>query len=354
MGRRGEISWTDGHQVHRGLRRRAFWSVMTTFLVHGLIFATWLSRVASVKSLLRLSDGVLGLTLLGGAIGSVLAVPASGWLVARRGSRTMAQWTSLGFCATLALPGLAVNAGTLFAALLVFGAMAGANDVSMNAEAVAIEKLLGLRAISRFHGMFSVGGIAGSAVGALVASRHIAPRVHLDAAAIVLIAISATGRALMPHVSAADSAAIAGPVFRRVPRALIALSAIGFCVLLSEGAIGDWSGVYLKQVIHTTDGFAPLGYAVFSASMAVFRMTGDAITHRLGGALTVRLGACIACFGVTAMTVASSPWLVLAGLAAVGAGFSSIVPLVFAAGGRDKSLAEGIGVATVSGIGYLG
>jgi MFS family permease len=335
-------------------RTRALWGVVITFLVHGLVVSTWVSRVASVKSLLHLDDGVFGLALLGGAIGSVTAIPVCGMLVARYGNRTIARWSSLCFCVVLVLPALAFNAGTLFAALLAFGAMAGANDVAMNAQAVATEKRLGMRAMSRFHAVFSIGGIAGSAVGAMVAGWRVTPLVHLGCAAFLLLGVAAAGSWFTPDVPVDETSVASGRMFRRVPAALIALSAIGFCIFLSEGAIADWTGVYLKQVIHTTDGFAPIGYAVFSTSMAGFRLAGDRITNRLGGPLTVRLGGSLAAAGIALAVFVSSPWVVLVGIAAAGAGFSSIIPLVFAAGGRFKSMAEGIGVATVSGIGYLG
>ncbi len=328
--------------------------MVVTFLIHGLVVSTWVSRVASVKSLLHLDDGVFGLALLGGAIGSVAAIPVCGALVARYGNRAMTRWTSLGFCCVLVLPAVAINAPTLFMALLAFGAMAGANDVAMNAQAVATERHLGMRAMSRFHGVFSIGGIAGSAAGALVAGWHVAPLYHLCGAAILLLGVAAAGSWLTPEMPLEEVRIASGQMFRRVPPALVALSAIGFCIFLSEGAIADWTGVYLKQVIHTSDGFAPIGYAVFSTSMAGFRMAGDRITNKLGGALTVRLGGSLAAAGIALAVFVSSPWAVLAGIAAAGAGFSSIIPLVFAAGGRFQGMAEGIGVATVSGIGYLG
>ena len=146
--------------------RRAFWGIMACFLVHGLVVSTWVSRIASVKSALHLGDGALGLALLGTAIGSVTAIPISGALVVRHGSRLIARCTAAGFCLSLLAIPLAHDTASLFAALLFYGAMAGANDVAMNAQAVATEKLLGTPAISRFHAMFSIGGIAGACAGA--------------------------------------------------------------------------------------------------------------------------------------------------------------------------------------------
>src|ERR1039457_4539537 len=167
---------------------------MACFLVHGLVVSTWVSRIASVKSALHLGDGALGLALLGTAIGSVTAIPISGALVLRHGSRLIARCTAAGFCLSLLAIPLAHDTATLFAALLFYGAMAGANDVAMNAQAVATEKLLGTPAISRFHAMFSIGGIAGACAGAFLAGRGVPSSAHLAWAAMLFLtfALAAT------------------------------------------------------------------------------------------------------------------------------------------------------------------
>jgi len=333
--------------------RRAFWGVMASFIVHGLVASTWVSRIQSIKADLALSDGALGLALLGTAIGSMVAIPICGALVMRFGSRAMVAWTGIGFCSALLLPGLATNATTLFAALLFYGAMAGANDVAMNAQAVATEKLLGFPAMSRFHAMFSFGGILGASAGGFIASRGATPFVHLTCGAILFVGIAIAAPRFMVNAHADRSAASPRPK-RHIPFTLIALSAIGFCMFLSEGAIADWAGVFLRQVLRTSDGFAPLGYAVFSVTMAAFRFRGDAITSRIGREAVIRYGGLLAASGVALAICASSPYVALLGFAAAGAGFSSIVPNVFAAAGRVSGVSEGAGVATVSGLGYLG
>jgi MFS family permease len=141
---------------------------------------------------------------------------------------------------------------------------------------------------------------------------------------------------------------------QRIPVLLAALSAIGFCVFLSEGAIADWAGVYLHQVLRSSDAFGAAGYAVFSSAMAVFRFCGDTITRRIGRVRVIRYGGIIAAAGLAAAVVAPSPWWAIVGFGCAGAGFSSIVPNVFAAAGRVSSVREGTAVATVSGLGYLG
>ena len=333
--------------------RLTSWGVMLSFMVHGLIVSTWVSRIASIKPALHLSDGALGLAFLGTAIGSIAAIPVSGLLVTRFGSRRTARWTGVGFCIALVAPALAWNAITLFAALLIYGAMAGANDVAMNAQAAGTERLLGVPAMSRFHALFSLGGIAGASAGALIASRGISPLTHLAFSAGILLIVALAWPRLTIEIEESQAPARRLPI-TRLPIALVALSAIGFCIFLSEGAIADWSGVYLKQILRVGDGSAAAGYAIFSVAMTIFRFTGDAIVTRIGRARMIRIGGLVAAAGLSLTVSAHSlPWA-LAGLAAAGAGFSSIIPLVFAAGGRIPSISQGAGIATVSGLGYLG
>jgi MFS family permease len=207
--------------------------------------------------------------------------------------------------------------------------------------------------MSRFHAMFSLGGILGAGMGALLAGRGVGIAIHLIAGAGVCLLFAAlSARFTVETGSGRPSTGRLS--MRRVPMALAALSAIGFCIFLSEGAIADWTAVYLKQILGAGDGLAPVGYAVFSAAMAIFRFSGDAITVRLGRAWTIRVGGMIAAGGLALVVLVHSPYWALAGFAAAGAGFSSIIPLVFAAGGRIPSVSEGAGVATVSGLGYLG
>jgi MFS family permease len=335
-------------------RTAIWWAVVARFLIHGLVVSTWVSRIPAVKASLGLSDGALGLALLGTAIGSLAAIPACGWLVGRAGSRSACICTSIGLCLALPLPALAINATTLFAALVIFGAMAGANDVAMNAQAVSVEKFLGSRTMSRFHAMFSVGGIVGAAIGGLIASRSVEPREHFLGAALLFLLIAVTTSPFLMEARTEGKKVATRIRLTAFPAALLVLCAIGFCMFLSEGAIADWTAVYLRQILHASPGTAAAGYAVFSAAMAVFRLLGDAITNRLGPGWTIRGGGILAAVGLATSLVAHSAGWALPGFALAGAGFSSIIPLVFAAGGRASSTGEGVGVAAVSGLGYLG
>ena len=322
------------------------------FFIHGLIVSTWVSRIPAVQARLHLNNAVLGLTLLGAAFGSVLAIPVCGGLVTRFGSRAVTTYSTFGFCLSLAPASLATNAPSLATALFFLGAMAATMDVSMNVQGVEVEKALGAPTMSRFHAMFSIGGMLGAALGGVAAAHGIDPVAHFAVSAIVNAALAAL---FAGGMIASESVEVSGrPLFHRIPAGLLAVSAIAFCMLLSEGAMADWTAVYLRQTLLAGPGTAAAGYAVFSAAMAVFRLLGDAITLRLGNVRTVRTGSLVAASGVLwAITAPSASWA-LPGFAAAGAGFSVIVPIAFGAGGRVAGVSPGAGVATVTGLGYIG
>jgi MFS family permease len=337
----------------------AWWAVVSRFLLHGLIVSAWVSRIPAIQTTLGLSNASLGFCLLGTAVGSVIAVPATGWLVARFGSKRVTTWSTLGFCLALVTPTLAVSSGTLFAALTLYGAMAGANDVAINSQGVAVEKLLGTPTMSRFHGMFSIGGMVGAFAGSIMAAHDVTPRLHLGIAAALFLVLSVSTAPLLLEADVAEPTRSTGtPATRfrpsQLPGALITLTIIGFCMFLSEGAMADWTAVYMKQTLAAGAGLAAAGYAVFSAGMAIFRLAGDAVTKLLGPVNTVRTGALVAAAGLTVALSVQSTALALVGFGLTGAGFSVIVPLVFGAGGSFPGVPKGAGIAIVSGSGYIG
>lgn len=333
--------------------RQAWWGTVALFLVHGMVVGTWVSRIPAVQSNLRLNNGVLGLTLLSSALGAVCTIPWTGWLVSRYGSKQVTSLSSIVFCIVITLPGVAFNAVTLGAALFIFGAFAAAMDVSMNAHGVEVEKELAKPTMSRFHAMFSAGAMAGAGIGGWAASHEVSPIAHFAASGgINLLAILAISGLLLetrPQASGAHRLSLT-----KIPKVLLALSAIGFCILLTEGAMADWTAVYLRQILSAGPGLAADGYAVFSAAMAGFRFLGDLITARLGPSHTVRTGCLVAAGGLLWALSMRSPGWALPGFAAAGAGLSVIIPLVFGSGGRVESVNPGAGIATVTGIGYIG
>lgn len=343
------------HAAERVDVKAAWWAVVVRFLIHGLVASAWISRIPAVQSSLGLNNAVLGLCLLGTAVGSVASIPLTGWLVTRFGSKRATTWSTVAFCLALVGPTFAVGPVSLFALLMLYGAAAGANDVSMNSQAVAVEETVGSPTMSRFHAMFSLGAMGGATIGGFAAAHDVMPRAHLAiVSAILLVLAAVTSPMLLDAQDAAAHRSGEKLRFNRIPPTVILLVIIGFCMFLSEGAMADWTAIFLKQDLFAGAGLAAAGYAVFSGGMAVCRLLGDAVTKRLGPVLTVRSGAVLAASGLTFALLSSSPFWALPGLALSGAGFSVIVPLVFAAGGRVDGIQRGLGVALVSGSGYLG
>lgn len=330
--------------------KRARGGTAALFFLHGLIVSTWLSRIPAVQTRLGLTAGQLGLALLGTALGALFSMPLTGALVTRNGSRPIAVTSTVLMCFGLILLPYAPNQVLLTSALALYGVFSGAMNVSMNAQAVALEQCYGRSIMSSFHALFSFGGMTGAALGGLVASRHISPAAHFLIAALVYIVVALfAGRTLMSGGRGRPGQ----PVFARITGPLLGLGCLAFCILLNEGAMADWSSVYLKRSLGTGEGVAATGYAIFSFAMAFGRLLGDWLTERFGRVAIVRMGALVAACGMAVGLGVGSVSATLLGFGAAGAGFSIIVPLAFGAAGRNGTSA-GAGLAAVNTAGYLG
>jgi MFS family permease len=324
-------------------------SVALVFFIHGVIVANWLSRIPAVQRDLRLTSGVLGLCLLGASAGAFTAIVGLPRLLIRFGSARVTTWSSFALCAVLPLPALARDALSLAAALLVYGACAGAMDVAMNTQAVDVERAYRRPVLVAFHALFSFGGMVGAIMGGLAAAHGIAPRPHLFAVAVLLAAASAFAtRRLLPD----DPEALAAPdVSLDAIRPLLPLGVIAFCILFGEGAMSDWGAVYLTS--YTGQGAAAAGYAVFSLAMAGGRLAGDWLRGRIGSVALVRLGGALAAIGLGAGLLLGGAGPALVGYACAGAGFSTIFPITLSAAGHRLAPRSQTGVAAVTAIGYV-
>ena len=335
----------------RALRLARF-AVAAVFFIDGLGFANWVVRIPAVQERLGLGEGALGVALLGVAVGALIAMPLAGRLVAVRGSRPVTRVAALAFAATIALPGLAPSLTLLTLALVTLGAANGALGVAMNAQAAAVERQYGRPIMASFHALFSLGGLVGAGIGGVAAAGGVGVAPHLAATALALaVAGAAVGALMLP--AAADAASEGARVARPTP-ALLALGVVAFCVLFGEGAVADWSAVYLRDVTGAGPGLAAAGFATFSLAMAVGRSVGDALTIRLGAARLVRGGGALAALGLALALAFSEPWAAVAGFGAVGAGLSIVFPTVLTAAGRLPGIAPGAAIAAVSTFGYTG
>jgi MFS family permease len=332
--------------------RAARAAVAALFFLNGAGTANWVVRIPAVQDRLRLSEGALGIALLGVAAGALVAMPLTGRVIARHGSRPASRLAAIAFAGALALPALATNLTLLTLALVLFGVANGALDVAMNGQAATVERRYGRPIMASFHALFSLGGLAGAALGGSVAAYGVGPVPHLIVAALVVgpAGAWATRRMLPANADATPNS----PSFARPTRALLALGVIAFCVLLGEGAMADWSAVYLRNVVGAGPGLAAAGYAAFSLAMAAGRSVGDALTTRLGPTRLVRAGGAVAALGLGCALVPTHPWAAIVGFAAVGAGLSTVFPTLLATAGRLPRQTPGTAIAAVSTFGYTG
>jgi MFS family permease len=334
--------------------KMARWAVLAMFLANGAVLANWLARIPQIQASLAMSEGELGLALMGLAVGVLTALTMAGGLIARFGSRTVTAAGGVLMCLLLPFLALMPNAVALWVNLLMFGAALSAMDVAMNAQGVDVERALGRPVMSSFHAAFSIGGFAGAAIGAAMAFLGLGPAPHflLAGMGFLLLILLATPR-LLP-VPPETEPGLAGPVFQLPARVLWPLGAVAFCSSIGEGAMADWSAVYLKSTVGTTDSVAAFGFAAFSMTMTGGRLLGDNLAMRFGAANLVQAGGACAAAGLLLAILLPQTAPVLLGFAAVGAGLSIVVPLAFSAAGNVPALPSGAGIAGVATIGYAG
>jgi len=332
--------------------RRARWAMATVFFVNGLVIASWVPHIPAIKGRHALGDGELGLVLLAMAAGSVLSLPAAGWLVGRLGSRAMTTTAGVALCLALPLPVLSGSVAMLSLSLALLGASNGVLDVSMNAHALSVERLYRHAIMSSFHAFFSLGGAVGAALAGVAMWLGIGGTVHVwGAAGVSFVAVITARRWLLSAGAEADRSTA---VFGWPTRAVLFLGLLAFAGLLAEGAMADWSAVYLHDSLAASPAVAATGFAAFSLAMTVGRLTGDRIVGRLGAGTALRASSAVAGAGLGAALLIDAPPAAIVGFALVGLGISNIIPVLFSSAGRVGEVAAGAALAAVATPGCLG
>lgn len=330
--------------------------VSVLFFANGFAFGTWVAHLPLFKSRLALSDGALGFALLAASAASLVAMPLVGALVARVGSRWPCGAASVLATAALGLPFLATSYPAFAACAALLGAVFSSMDVTMNAQAVAVERRYGRQILSSFHAVFSIGGLLGSALSAILIARDVPFAAQGIGVALVGVLL-ALGAALSLANEAPERAARTAERGARdgeTRRMLGVLGAIALFGLVGEGAMADWSGIYLRTSLGVAAAASAFGFGAFSVAMAAGRIGGDALVARLGPVRVLGYGALLAAVALAAAIGVHDASVAFVAFVAVGLGLANVVPIAFSAVGRMASLPPGVGIATVSTIGYAG
>jgi MFS family permease len=320
------------------------------FLVCGMMFGSWASRIPAIKEQAGLDSVQLGFALLGSALGSVLAMTSAGYLAGRIGSHKVVSLMLLGCAAMLPVIAASTSFLMLAGALFLYGAAYGSMDVCMNANGLAIERAGTGPIMSRLHAGWSVGSFIGafSTTIALRAGLSVLQQFAVLAVAMVLSA------AILSQTMLKEKHASEGSPFRRPPRRLVLVGLVALCALVSEGSAGDWSGVFIKDSIGGTAQDAALAITVLSAAMAVARLAGDRLTEVLGAARLVSLGAATSALGLAAALIVAQPLAAIVGFGFLGVGVAATYPIALRAGGSQPGITSGVGIAAVATMGSAG
>ncbi|MDW7601871.1 MFS transporter, partial [Stenotrophomonas maltophilia] len=304
------------------------------FFIPGFATALWATLVPFAKARTGINDATLGLVLLCLGAGSLMAMPLSGVLAARLGCRRVMVASSLLICLTV--PGLALagSAWTLGLLLFVFGAAVGAMDCTMNVQAVIVEREARRVMMSGFHAFFSIGGFLGAATMTVLLSAQLPPlaSVLIGVGAMLLVMLLSAAywhSERMPH----DTPMLA------LPHGIVLLiGVLAFVAFLGEGAMLDWSAVFLSDVRRVDASLAGVGYVTFTLTMTVARLFGDALVARVGRQRAIVFGALLAAAGVLVLTLVT-PWQAsLLGYVLVGLGCANIAPALFSLAGHQTRM----------------
>ena len=323
-------------------------SVGLVFSILGILIAFWVTRLPYIKNTLNLTDGELGLSLF-----FIVAMMFTSRMINRWGEGKATLFSTFLLAASFILPFVVPSFVLLCIALFLVGAMMGVMDVSMNALAGHFEKKHETIIMSTCHGFFSLGAMLGASTGSIFIGMGISPisQMLTSIAVIVLLLFGFTYKQLKGEKSMITTT---DELRFEIPKKpVIGLAIIGFCIMVCEGAVTDWSTVYLQDFLFSDPFLVGFGYAGFSLFMTIGRFNGDYIISLFSETGIMLYGSIISLFGIILVLLANT-YLAIVGFSLIGIGYSNIVPIVFSRAAKIKGMSPSKGIAAVASVGYVG
>jgi fucose permease len=322
------------------------------FFISGFSYASWASRIPTFQTQLHLNEAQLGLVLFAMPIGLILTMPATGRLLSVYSSRAVLLAGALFINIVLILIGLTQTVWELVLTLLCLGSARNLLNISINAQAVGVQRLYDKSIMATFHGIWSLAGFAGAALGYVMVYYNIVPQYHFLVVSVSLILFS-----LYFFKDTLDDKPAPQPkrkLFALPEKPLIKFAFICFASMACENTMYDWSGIYFERVVHVAKSSATAGFVVYMTAMTGGRFIGDWVINRFGLQTVLRLSGFFICSGL--VVAASLPYLIPCsiGFILVGLGVSCIVPMVFQMAGQSTTMSSGSALAAISTVGYMG
>lgn len=331
-------------------------AVFIFYFAQGICFSSWASRIPDIKNTFGLDDAAWGTILLMIPIGQICGMTLSGLLVSRLGSKRIFPIAIFGYVAMLLLIGLANTKYYLIINLIAFGFFGNFCNISVNTQAITLERMYGRSIMASFHGGWSAAGLIGASIGLLMSSLRVTPFVHFAiVAALVIAAVILNLRYLqedVKHVKTKEE--IASSKKNKPERFLFLLGIVAFCGMAAEGAMSDWSGVYLQDVVGTSQRLAPLGLTTYMITMASGRFVVDKASARFGKKRIVQAGGCLIFLGLFLAVAFPNLITTIIAFMIIGFGTCSIVPTIYSIAGQKTKISTGMALTIVSSISFIG
>ncbi len=335
------------------LIRNSRFSVASLFSINGAVFGIWASRIPAISSGHDLSPASFGVLLFLAAAAAITAFSVFGRAADNYGASVITKRASIFNSVILVMVAFAPSVWILAVALIFFGIIHGGMDVSMNAWAAEVERKNERPLMSSFHAMWSLGAGVGAGSGFLLATYSVGVPMHFTISSIVILVFTLVIVAI-PYQTVQSIQHKNKPIYILPKGPLLVVTIVAFCASLSEGAVADWSAIFLVSVSNVSDGNAALGYTMFSFCMLIMRLAGDKVVLKIGPSKTARYSGLVAMIGALILTIFDTFIPILIGFGLIGLGIAVIIPLAFSRAANDKTMSQGSAIASVATLGYGG
>jgi MFS family permease len=328
-------------------------AVKLIFFINGFVHATYYARLPRIQDQFSIDNGTIGLVLLASSFGALLAMPFTGWVIIRYGSRRITLFGVLSYCLLFPFIPLMPAVWALLFLFFLLGISSGMMDVAMNSQAVMVEQRHGKPIMTSFHALFSLGMMLGGLFGSLFAKIGTSLLIHFSSIAVVGVAGVLIARYYLIH-DKPERKDDEAPAFRLPNAAMVSIGVIAFCCMLGEGAMADWSTNYMENIAGADLALAPIGLSAFAFAMTLGRFVGDRARVHFGDRNLMLICGLISLCGISLSIVWLHPLAVIAGFFIVGIGLSAVVPIAYSLAGNAPDLPAGVGLAMVTTVGYSG